>query len=70
MERQPRGARGTVEHPNSALRLRLVLAVFGVLVCAVGTVVLWHSGLWRLIFIAFGVVAVIDIVVLIRRLRS
>jgi hypothetical protein len=70
MERQPRGARGTLDHPNSALRLRLVLAVFGVLVCAVGAVLLWDSGLWRLILIALGVVALIDIAVLIRRLRG
>src|SRR5690348_11898700 len=32
---QPRGARGTVGHPYSALNLRLVLAIFGLVSCTV-----------------------------------
>jgi hypothetical protein len=39
---QPKGARGTVERPYSALRLRLVLAIFGFVVCIAGAIVLWH----------------------------
>ena len=35
MRSQPRGARGTVGHPYSALNLRLVLAGFGFLTSAV-----------------------------------
>jgi membrane protein YdbS with pleckstrin-like domain len=70
MERQPRGARGTIEHPNSALRLRLVLAVFGVLVCAAGAAVLWRTGWWGWVFVALGAVAAVDLVVIVRRLRG
>jgi hypothetical protein len=69
MERQPRRARGTIEHPNSALRLRLVLAVFGVAVCAVGAVVLWSLGPWPWIFIALGIAALVDAGVVLHRLR-
>ena len=41
---QPRGARGTIERPYSALRLRLGLAIGGVVICVGGGILLWHLG--------------------------
>jgi hypothetical protein len=41
---QPRGARGTVGHPYSALNLRLLLAGFGLVVSAVFAVLLIRAG--------------------------
>jgi len=68
--RQPRGARGTIERPYSALRLRLVLAIFGVVVCAVGAAILWHvSVVIAIILIVLGVVAIADLFVVSTRLR-
>jgi len=67
---QPRRARGTVEHPNSALRLRRVLAWFGLIVCVGGGVLVWRLGL-RPFAVALFVVAataVIDLVVITIRL--
>jgi len=70
MPRQPRGARGTVEHPYSALRLRLVLAIFGVLVCGAGAIILWHVSVpFAIALIVLGALAVIDLGVVIARLR-
>jgi membrane protein implicated in regulation of membrane protease activity len=69
---QPKGARGTVGHPYSALNLRLVLAAFGFVVCTVAAVFLWLAGLrpWAVVLGVFAVVAVVDLVVIqVRRRR-
>ena len=60
---QPRRADGTVEHPYSALRLRLGLALFGLVVCVVGAIVLWKVGAVPV------AIALVDAVVVILRLR-
>jgi dolichyl-phosphate-mannose--protein O-mannosyl transferase len=68
--RQPRGARGTIERPYSALRLRLVLAIFGAVVCAIGAAILWHvSVVIAIILIVLGVIAIADLFVVATRLR-
>ena len=69
---QPRGARGTVGHPYSALNLRLVLAAFGVLACAVLAGLLWWAGfrLWAGVAAFFALVAVVDVVVVQLRRRQ
>ncbi|MEV8503477.1 hypothetical protein AB0368_01455 [Actinoplanes sp. NPDC051475] len=71
---QPRGRRGTVDEPYSALNLRLVLAVFGFVVCTVLSVLLFRAG-WMVpawLLAAWAVVAVGDgvVVQLRRRARS
>jgi hypothetical protein len=68
--RQPRGAQGTPERPYSALRLRLVLAVLGIVVCGVGAGLVWAAGEhgWAVIFAALGVVALVDAIVVAIRL--
>ena len=69
---QPRGARGTVERPYTALRLRLVLAVFGLVASLAGAIVVWHIG-YTAIAIALWVVAataLVDIAVILTRLRK
>lgn len=69
---QPRGARGTHGHPYSALSLRLVLAVFGVLSCAA---LVWLA-LWAgrralaVLLVVLGAVALVDAVVIELRRRS
>ncbi|HKD97341.1 MAG TPA: DUF6343 family protein [Micromonosporaceae bacterium] len=68
---QPRRARGTVERPYSALHLRLVLAIFGLVICAAAAVLLFVLGLpafgWAAVVLA--VIAIPDIVVITTRLR-
>jgi hypothetical protein len=69
---QPPGRRGTVGHPFSALKLRLVLAAFG-LVTSLGLGVLvlragFGLGAWLLFGLA--AVAAVDIVVITLRLRA
>ncbi|WP_433824977.1 hypothetical protein ACQP2E_22860 [Actinoplanes sp. CA-015351] len=62
---QPKGRRGTVEEPYSPLNLRLALAAFGLVVCAVLSILLFRAG-WTLpgwLLAAWAVFAVIDIVV-------
>jgi hypothetical protein len=57
---------------HSALTLRLVLAIFGTLVCAAGAAlfaVVDAPVALVLVFAVFGAVAVIDLVVIIRRKR-
>ena len=69
---QPRRARGTVGHAYSALNLRLVLAIFGLIVSgALAAVLLWCG------FLAVGVlaailamVAVVDLFVVQQRRRQ
>ena len=69
---QRRGARGTVGHPYSELNLRLALAVFGLVVCAVLAVLMWRADLvvGALILAALAVTAAVDIVVVQRRRRA
>ncbi|GAB1691703.1 hypothetical protein [Krasilnikovia sp. M28-CT-15] len=69
---QPPGRRGTVGHPYSALNLRLVLALFGVVVCSVLAVLLWRGG-WTLpawLLAAWALVAAVDAVVVQLRRRA
>jgi hypothetical protein len=69
---QPPGRRGTVDEPYSALNLRLVLAVFGLVVCTLLSIWLFRAGLpvpgWLLA--AWAAVAVVDIVVVQLRRRA
>jgi hypothetical protein len=69
---QPPGRRGTVGHPYSALNLRLVLAVFGLVTSAVFAVLLLRAGAhgFGVVFIVLTVVAVIDLVVVQLRRRA
>lgn len=70
IQAQPPGRRGTVEHPYSALNLRLGLALFGLVFCAAaGTALLLFTPLDVLawILIAMAVAAVIDAIVVQRR---
>ncbi|MCT2281166.1 DUF6343 family protein [Micromonospora chalcea] len=66
---QPRRARGTVGHANSALNLRLVLATFGLVVMAVFAVLAFAANIaWLGVVCALlAVVAVVDLVVIQRR---
>lgn len=66
---QPRGRRGTVGHPYSALNLRLALASFGLAVGAILAVVLGLIGqrVFAVIMMAVAVTAAVDLVILIRR---
>ncbi|GID92009.1 hypothetical protein ACFQFC_03240 [Amorphoplanes digitatis] len=69
---QPPGRRGTVDRPYSALNLRLVLASFGFVVCAVLAVVLWRTG-WTVpawLFAGWALVAAVDAVVVQLRRRA
>ena len=69
---QPRGARGTVGHPYSALNLRLVLAGFGLVSCAVLTgVLVWAGYQVAAVFVGvLAVVAAVDVVVIQLRRRA
>jgi hypothetical protein len=69
---QPPGRRGDFDKPYSALNLRLILAVFGFVVCTVLAVVLWRGG-WTVggwLLAAWAVVALVDIVVVQLRRRA
>ena len=55
---------------QSALTLRLVLAVFGVIVCVAGGILFLAAGLpvWTaVVLFVFGAVALVDLVVIVRR---
>jgi len=69
---QPPRRRGTVGHPYSALNLRLVLAGFGFVSCAVLAVLALRAGAtafaWALA--ALAVIAAIDLVVIQLRRRA
>jgi hypothetical protein len=69
---QPPGRRGTVGSPYSALNLRLILAVFGFVLCTALAVVLWRAGwVWPAWFlVAWALVAAVDIVVVQLRRRA
>jgi len=68
---QPRGARGTLERPYSALRLRLVLAILGVVICFGGGALLLQMSFEPLAFALFavGAMAIADLVVISIRLK-
>jgi len=69
---QPPGRRGSVGHAFSALNLRLALAAFGLVACAVLAVLLFRAGAdafgWILVVLA--VVAAVDLVVVQLRRRA
>jgi hypothetical protein len=57
---------------RSALTLRIVLATFGLLVCAAGAVALWLADtpvLYPILAVLLAMVALVDLVVVIRRKR-
>ena len=66
---QPRRARGTVGHAYSALNLRLVLALFGLVTMTVFAILAFRvEVVWLGVVCAlFAVVAVVDLVVIQRR---
>jgi Family of unknown function (DUF6343) len=66
---QPRGARGTVGHAYSALNLRLILALFGLVTSAIFGVLVWRTGhpVPAVILFVLAAVAAIDLVVIQRR---
>ncbi len=69
---QPPGRRGTVDEPFSALNLRLVLAAFGMVVCTLLAIWLFHAG-WTVpgwLLVAWAVVALIDVVIVQLRRRA
>jgi hypothetical protein len=68
---QPRGRRGTVGHPYSALNLRLLLASFGAVIMVAFAVVLALADrpVLAIVAAALAAVAVIDIAVVLRRIR-
>jgi hypothetical protein len=68
---QPRGARGTVGHPYSALNLRLLLGCFTLVAWTVlGILMLWagHPVIAAVLGV-FALVSVVDIVVVQTRRR-
>jgi uncharacterized membrane protein YqjE len=69
---QPRGARGTVEQPYSALNLRLALASFGLICCAALTgVLIWlDNGLAAVGTGILAALAIADIIVIQIRRRQ
>jgi hypothetical protein len=68
---QPRGRRGTVGHAYSALNLRLLLAAFGLafLVALAVLLAVADQPVLAIIAAALAVVAMIDIAVVLRRIR-
>jgi membrane protein implicated in regulation of membrane protease activity len=69
---QPRGRRGTVEEPYSPLNLRLALAAFGFVTCAVLATLLFLAG-WTVpgwLLAAWAAAALVDIVVIQLRRRA
>ncbi|MGH2604517.1 MAG: DUF6343 family protein [Dehalococcoidia bacterium] len=66
---QPRGARGTVGHAYSALNLRLLLALFGMLACGVLAVILFAADRpgYAWLLIALALIGAVDAAVVQRR---
>ena len=61
---------GGAARARSALTLRIVLAAFGLVVCATGAVALWDAGApvaLPAVAALFAVVALVDLAVVIRR---
>jgi Flp pilus assembly protein TadB len=71
-ESQPPDRRGTVGHPYSALNLRLVLAAFGVVICAIPAAFLLWAGrpILAVILAVLAVVALVDLMVVQSRRRA
>jgi membrane protein YdbS with pleckstrin-like domain len=69
---QPRRARGTVGHPYSALNLRLVLASFGLVTCAVLSGLMFAAHYWVAgsIVAVLAAIAVVDLIVIQSRRRA
>ncbi|HEX5595967.1 MAG TPA: DUF6343 family protein [Micromonosporaceae bacterium] len=69
---QPRGARGTIARPYSALNLRLLFALFGLVTCLVLGALAVRADLVvpAVIFGVLAAVAAIDLVVVQRRRRA
>jgi hypothetical protein len=69
---QPRRARGTVGHPYSALNLRLALATFGLVVCAVLAGLMFAGRYWvaGAILAVLAAIALVDLVVIQLRRRA
>jgi uncharacterized protein DUF6343 len=66
---QPKDAQGSVERPYSALRLRLVLAIFGLVVCLVGAIILWHVAIpIAVALFVLAAIALVDMGVILTRL--
>ena len=72
MRAQPRGARGTVGHPYSALTLRLVLAVFGFVTSVVlGALSIAAGFTWLgIVLFVLAATALVDLVVIQLRRRA
>ncbi|GLH97530.1 DUF6343 family protein [Phytohabitans aurantiacus] len=69
MKPQPRGARGTVGRPYSALNLRLIFALFGLVSCGVLAVLTARADLpvAAVVLAVLALVALVDLVVIIKR---
>jgi uncharacterized membrane protein len=69
---QPPGRRGTVGRPYSALNLRLVLALFGLVTSVVFAVLLFRADIvaFGWIFVALAVIAAVNAVVVQLRRRA
>jgi predicted metal-binding membrane protein len=67
-----RGPRGSIEHPESALNLRLALALFGLVCCAAGAMlaVLAGQGTFAWVLGGLAAIALVDIVVIQTRRRA
>jgi hypothetical protein len=73
IEAQPPGRRGTVGQPYSALNLRLGLALFGVVFCALAAagILMWTPlDVLGWILVGLAVVAAVDAVVVQARRRA
>ncbi len=68
----PKGARGTVGHPYTALNLRLVLAVFGLVSCGALAGVCFAAGYWvpGSILAVLAAIAIVDLIVIQARRRA
>lgn len=69
MKPQPRGARGTVGRPYSALNLRLIFALFGLVSCGVLAVLTARADLpvAAVVLAALALVGLVDLVVVLKR---
>jgi hypothetical protein len=69
---QPPDRRGTVGHPYSALNLRLVLALFGLVTSVVFAVLLFRADMTAFgwIFVTLAVIAAVDVIVVQLRRRA
>jgi predicted metal-binding membrane protein len=63
---------GSLQHPYSALNLRLLLACFGLVCCVALTAVALLAGLTVLAWCAvgLGLLTIVDLVVIVTRLRA